>query len=133
MATEGFKKVFVSESGQAVVATGWDDDWPKGKNRPVSGEVSATEFKPGEWYLNRAIVGPDEARGKGLGTQLLKLLLERISSKSNFQRISVEPGGYHTDLAKQVRFYTKNGFMKDTSENNTYYWMKKGEQHAESA
>lgn len=118
---------------QPAVATGWDDDWPNGKGRPVSGEVSATEFQPGQWYVNRAIVGPDEARGKGFGTQLLKALLERITSKPSFHSIVVEPGGYHNDLAKQVRFYTKNGFVKVRGHNNVYRWRGEACRDAENA
>ena len=128
MATEGFNKVHVSESGQAVVVTGYSDDWPKGSYRPVSGEVSATEYQPGEWYLNRALIGPDQARGKGLGTQLLKTLLARVSSKANFVAVSVEPGGYGVDPAKQRKFYTKNGFVPVLGEYNRFVWTKKEQQ-----
>lgn len=127
-----FKKIHVSESGQSVVVTGWMDS--ENGRVPASGEVSATQAAmDGEWYLNRAIVGPDALRGKGLGSSLLKKLLEHLNAKPDFKSILVEPGGYHNDLKLQVRFYTNNGFELDPCYTNVYRWIKKKkEAHVEA-
>lgn len=126
-----FKKIHTSESGHAVVVTGWNDTANTNISY-ISGEVSATQATGvGEWYLNRAIVGPDAARGQGLGSILLQTLLKYLSEKPDFKSIIVEPGGYHNDLKRQVRFYTNNGFVLERGYTNVYRWTKE-EVHVET-
>lgn len=122
-----FEHVHVSESGQACIVTGMSNETMPAYGKlemPVRGEASATELATGVWYLNRALVQPEGARGKGLGTQLLKRLLETISRKPEFQRVVVEPGGYGGNEEQQVRFYTRNGFKQRDVAEHTYIWEK---------
>lgn len=125
-----FKRIYVSESGQSVVVTGIIDD--KLTYPPSSGEVCATELAPGEWYINRAIVGPKQQRGLGLGSQLMTRLLAVVSSKPGFVHVNVEPGGYGESPKKQKNFYTKNGFKPVEGEYNLYRWTKEKEAHVEA-
>jgi ribosomal protein S18 acetylase RimI-like enzyme len=130
MAVKEFEQVLVHESGQAVVIAG---HMHVAGGVGFRGEVSASWYAhPGEWYLNRAII-PAECRGRGLGTQLLKRLLEVLSAKENFVHVIVEPGGYGADINKQRRFYTKNGFKPVRAFNNVYQWTKRETDDAKDA
>lgn len=124
MTTKQFDKVHVLRNGQACVVSG-SSEFPKlgTFQLPPCGDVSASEVASGIWYLNRALVQPAEVRGRGLGTQLLNLLLDNLRQDPNFVQLTVEPGGYDEDPVRQARFYTKNGFKKDPSEYNTYHWV----------
>lgn len=126
MTTKQFETTRVSWSEQACVVSGISSEtMPQFGNlrMPLRGEASATEFKPGTWYLNRVLVQPESGRGCGLGTQLLQTLVNELSVRPGFKRLLVEPGGYGVDPARQRRFYTNFGF-KLTSGRTAYQWTK---------
>jgi ribosomal protein S18 acetylase RimI-like enzyme len=126
MTTKQFEKTRVSWSGQACVVSGISSEtMPQfgTLHMPLRGEASATELEPGIWYLNRLLVQPEAARGFGLGTQLLQALVAALSTKLNFKRLLVEPGGYGVDPVRQLRFYTTFGF-KLTNDRTAYQYTK---------
>jgi GNAT superfamily N-acetyltransferase len=61
------------------------------------------------WYLNRCVVNPPSARGKGLGSQALQNMLAQLET-TDCEVLVVTPGGYGGDPDDQDAFYTKNGF-----------------------
>lgn len=70
--------------------------------------ASADEVAPGRWWICRVLV-QREHRGQGLGTKLLRALVEECS-KQGAKRIEVAPGGYDSDPKRQRAFYLKAGF-----------------------
>jgi GNAT superfamily N-acetyltransferase len=67
---------------------------------------------PEDWWVARAIVqGSPEVRGKGIGSTLLNLALEKAVSMGA-TKVHVVPGGYGANPEDQQRFYEKNGFKK---------------------
>lgn len=130
MSTMKFDHVHVAESGQAVVASG---RFGEGFHPElIRGDVSATEFEPGVWWVNRAIIQPESARGQGLGTQLLQLLLERLAEKATFKELLVQPGGYNLPVRRQRQFYKQVGFKSMRKLPGVLRWTKQ-EMHHEQA
>lgn len=85
----------------------------------ISGIISADLIKPKEylWWINRAIINKPALRNLGIGSTLLKSLLEEITKKDG-KKIVVMPGGYGEDIEKQYNFYKKNGFISDIFDND---------------
>jgi len=75
---------------------------------------ASASYIPGEdyWFINRVLVKPENERGKGIGSELLQLLIKEIK-KHGGKKIIVTPGGYDNKTKKQFNFYRKNGFKKD--------------------
>lgn len=65
----------------------------------------------GVWYLNRLLVAY-EARGNGIGTELIRRLAERLKTLGATKLI-VEPGGYGSDPKRLWKFYSERGFAPD--------------------
>ncbi|MDD5649797.1 MAG: GNAT family N-acetyltransferase [Candidatus Nanoarchaeia archaeon] len=72
--------------------------------------VESDQIIPNHWMITRALVRPDGYRNQGLGSHLLKILIEEIKKKKG-KSILVTPGGYDGETEKQFRFYEKNGFI----------------------
>ena len=64
----------------------------------------------GAWYLNRVMV-PNGFRRKGVGSRLLKALIEKLP-EVGCKKLIVEPGGYTLSTRKQKKFYRQNGFVQ---------------------
>lgn len=131
MSIKKFENVLVSASGQAVVVTGRSDEYID--DRPVSGEASATELRPGVWWVNRVLVQPEAVRGQGLGGQLLDALLESITAKPAFKKVMVEPGGYNLPVGRQRRFYKRHGFKRVKAIPGVLCLKRKGANHAKAS
>jgi hypothetical protein len=63
------------------------------------------------WYVNRVLVQGDGTRGKGVGSQMLKLLQTEVL-KLGGKLMIVEPGGYNSDPKQLDNFYGKHGFQR---------------------
>lgn len=131
MSIKKFEQVHVSESGQAIVVTGICPDGANGM--PVRGEVSASEVSPGKWWVNRALVKPDDQRGHGLGTQLLHTLLATLVAKDSFKHVLVEPGGYNMPVGRQRKFYKRSGFKAARKLPGVLRWTKKEMKHVKAS
>lgn len=116
------ENVFVSESGQSLGVVGAVSN--EAGEIIGGGVVEATEHEPGHWYLNRSLVNPRIARGAGLGTLLLRRLLEELGRKPSFREVVVEPGGYDGNAAQQQNFYVKAGFVEVPDLVATFRWTK---------
>lgn len=66
------------------------------------------------WWIVRALVHAT-AREHGLGSLLLRAVIDAIKAQPGARRVQVTPGGYWVDPERQVNFYRKNGF-KPTEE-----------------
>jgi predicted GNAT family N-acyltransferase len=76
--------------------------------------AGASNMGDGQWYLNRVVV-KNGGRGKGLGSEALKRVIEEVRKQGGKQLI-VEPGGYGSDPARLRVWYGRHGFepAKDT-------------------
>ncbi len=87
----------------------------------ASHRTSVAEANPFQsrtvWWVSRVLVQPG-LRGKGLGTKMLQRLIKEIQKKGA-EAILVAPGGYNSNINKQINFYTKNGF-KEADPNGLY-------------
>lgn len=92
----------------------------RGNNWPFS-TASATKLDNGKWYLNRVFINAAD-RNKGIGSDLLDRMKEKLSSLSDFEELMVEPGGYDADPGRQRNFYTKNGFKNHHE--GYMYWQR---------
>lgn len=81
--------------------------------------ASADNMLDGRWWISRVNVQGVE-RGKGIGSILLKKLVEEILFYGE-TNIIVAPGGYHEDSEKQYNFYRKNGFVNFNEEGLLIY------------
>lgn len=98
--TDIYASVIVTEGGRSV------------------GTAQADQVEPGMyhseacWWIARVVVSRAEKRGAGIGTFMLKRLLETIASHPGGVRLLVvAPGGYSNESERQYRFYRKNGFV----------------------
>jgi GNAT superfamily N-acetyltransferase len=89
-------------------------NWNHPSNIFVRGTISADLLYPEKriWWISRAIIQPKEYRNQGIGSLLLKNVIEAIV-QLNGSEIYVSPGGYMQDTKKQYNFYEKNGFILD--------------------
>jgi ribosomal protein S18 acetylase RimI-like enzyme len=69
--------------------------------------VSDEETEPGEFYIDCVSVSPEE-QGKGIGTQLLRAMIER-GKQLNFKKIGLIVDVYNLEAK---RLYTHLGFEK---------------------
>lgn len=77
---------------------------------------------PDEWWVARALVqGSSDIRGKGIGSTLLRLALEK-AIEMGATRVRVVPGGYGANPKQQQRFYERNGFLK-TRDLSGWVWV----------
>lgn len=60
------------------------------------------------WWISRVLVQPNQ-RGRGVGTKLLKALIEECR-KQGGREMQVSPGGYNSDPIRQRAFYVRAGF-----------------------
>jgi len=87
--------------------------WKPSQQLKPRGVVEASRlWEESFWYINRALVEPEVARGQGHGTHMLQRLLETIR-RSGPTRVVVDPGGYGANVRRQRRFYRKSGFQSD--------------------
>jgi hypothetical protein len=90
--------------------------WPVGiTNADNAGLLMPSDsFPPGRWWLARINVlehlAPGVTRGQGIGSEMMRLLQERLVIIPSFQELLVAPGGYGADEKKQWNFYLKHGF-----------------------
>jgi len=100
-------KLLVTGSGQSCSAS-WH-----GEGRSDRGTVSIDMVGgPTDWWVSRALVqGSKMVRGQGIGSELLRLALEKAVEMGAI-RVKVVPGGYGADPVKQQHFYERNGFRK---------------------
>lgn len=80
------------------------------ENFSHNGCVESDRIDNENWWISRALVKPTNYRSKGIGSKLLKILIDEIKKK-NSKYILVTPGGYEDETEKQFRFYEKNGFV----------------------
>jgi GNAT superfamily N-acetyltransferase len=79
--------------------------------------IANADFAPhmggdGRWWLARVVV--KDGKGKGVGTEMLRLLKEELVKNENFTDLLVAPGGYGSDPKRQRDFYLKNGFVPES-------------------
>lgn len=72
--------------------------------------VTMPGFSKPVWYISRVKVH-DLHQGRGIGSKLLKSLIEEIKAKNSSDFVIVTPGGYDGNTEKQFAFYKKNGFV----------------------
>ena len=89
-------------------------DWSYGSQ----GIAEASIIGVGEWYLNRIKVN---IRGQGYGSDLLRVLLETLAIRKDFAQLVVEPGGYGSDPKRLVKFYERQGFVRN-DERECWIW-----------
>lgn len=103
-------------------------NWNHPTKFSIRGTVSADLIYPREniWWISRAIIQPKEYRNQGIGSLLLKEVIETITYL-NGSKIYVIPGGYDQNTEKQCNFYLKNGFILCPEEQNKslIYFIKK--------
>lgn len=84
---------------------GGGSPWP-------SAVASCERISESIWWVSRVLVQPAEARGGGLGSEVLGLLLAAFRHQGEpGAKLLVCPGGYENDQERQRRFYLKNGFV----------------------
>ena len=73
---------------------------------------ASCDFNPvdGVWWINRVVVEPQRARKRGIGSALLRRLVEEVQRYGGLIRVT--PGGYSLDTEGQIRFYEMNGFVR---------------------
>jgi GNAT superfamily N-acetyltransferase len=94
--------VRVIESEQHVAAI-----WMSALGR---GTASADRLPDGRWWISRVVVNPEKVRGAGVGSAMMKKLMETLRGMG-CRELWVAPGGYDGDTDRQVRFYAKHGFV----------------------
>jgi GNAT superfamily N-acetyltransferase len=68
------------------------------------------------WWVSRVVVQPREARGHGLGSRALQLLLDAFRGEAwPGSELKVSPGGYDNNIEEQTHFYVKNGFVPEVA------------------
>lgn len=98
--------------------------WRDPENIVRRGTADLSALGDGEWEVNRVLVqGPGSPRGRGVGSRLLRTALAEVS-KMGGRRVLVAPGGYGSDPIQQRRFYEKNGFVADSSQEGLLVWVK---------
>ena len=105
----GYIKSFhLSESNESISASYVKD----GRLSIASADFLVDAEQLGtKWYVSRVNV-TDIHRGNGIGSMLLKMLIESIKMSKNKHDIVVCPGGYENDQDRQINFYKKNGFVE---------------------
>lgn len=63
------------------------------------------------WYLSEVIVSADNDRCKGLGSALVKALVDEVRRRGG-HTLLVEPGGYGSDPKRLAVFYERLGFKR---------------------
>jgi len=74
------------------------------------GTVDAFHAGEGIWWITRALVQPTKCRNQGVGSVMLRMLINKIAGFHG-KKIFVTPGGYEGEKNKQFNFYEKNGFI----------------------
>lgn len=113
-------RVFVYASGQSCCAS-WSATSSNDRGTVELNMVGGPE----DWWVARALVqGSESVRGRGIGSTLLRLALEKAVSMGACI-VKVVPGGYNMRPKDQQRFYEKNGFKKTkTPEGAIWIWTK---------
>lgn len=123
--------ICVTEPYSAAKAEQWYENLCKDDNRiwfaialkendRVVGECGLLRmFSPWRTTDLTMIVGEREARGKGYGTEAIRLLLDYAFGYLGFHRVSIGVAGFN-DAA--IRFYEKNGFKREGIERDGYYY-----------
>lgn len=65
------------------------------------------------------IIGDPEARGRGLGSEAIHLLLDYAFGYLGFHRVSIGVVGWND---KALRFYERAGFRREGVRRDGYYW-----------
>lgn len=104
------------------VAVVWrPDSWPRER-----GVAEASRMPEGFWYVNRVLVEPLGRRSKGLGSRMLQRLLAE-TRRFGPADVVVDPGGYGMNVARQRKFYRKNGFKDVPGIKGRLRWTEGGE------
>ena len=64
------------------------------------------------------IIGEADGRGKGYGTEAIRLLLDHAFGRLNFHRVAVGVVGFNE---RALRFYEKVGFKREGAQRDGYY------------
>lgn len=70
------------------------------------------------WWVARVLVQPASERRKGIGSRMLKLLMDQVRA-SGAELLQVSPGSYDSD-PWVIKFYEKNGFVQNPQEPDLY-------------
>lgn len=66
------------------------------------------DIEPGTWALDIWIGSPDD-RGRGLGTEAMKVALERVVDQHGAERVVIDPA---VDNHRAIAFYERIGFER---------------------
>lgn len=72
------------------------------------GTASADHIGGGKWWVSRVFIRGNH-RGKGLGTALVKAMIEAVKAQGG-TLLEVAPGGYGEPYESQQGFYLACGF-----------------------
>jgi GNAT superfamily N-acetyltransferase len=86
--------------------------------------VDEFEWTPGVWWIARLLVQED-CRGQGLGGFLVTRVQEHLRAREGFVKLTVAPGGYNSDPARQRAFYERHGFREEEAE-GPLVWTSSG-------
>ena len=93
------------------------------ENNRVIGEAGLLRmFHPWRTTDLTMIIGEEEARGKGYGSEAIKLLLDYAFGNLNFHRVSIGVVGFNK---KAIEFYKKAGFKEEGIQRDGYYYNHK--------
>ena len=100
--------LWVNNVGQSISVFALPEE-PRDSSEPWPRALAAADFLGDRWWISRVIVRARDNRGKGLGSEVLRRLLDEIA-KQPCTTVCVSPGGYDGDTERQWAFYVKNGF-----------------------
>lgn len=83
--------------------------------------VASADNVGDHWWVNRVLVDPPARRGSGVGTQMVKELLEAVT-RQGCKELHVCPGGYDGKTKLQFKFYLKLGFTRIKGEPGLLIW-----------
>lgn len=85
-------------------------------------ETDPKEMQGVPFYRLMGFVIDNRYRGQGIGSYVLKMVIQRIYGEYGVRPIAL---GVHKDNHGAARFYEKHGFIKmETMEGNDYYYLR---------
>jgi predicted GNAT family N-acyltransferase len=93
----------------------------------IHGVCAEADLVDGKWWISRVLVKKEQDRGNGLGSKFLQKLLYEIYLRDPDATVIVCPGGYVSDMERQISFYKKNDFVAVSDDNfGDFLQHKKG-------